>query len=111
VIRPGPERRVWARRGPTDLRKGFAGLAALVQGELGHDLVAGDVFLFISRNRRLLKLLVWDGTGLLLCSKRLARGQFARVWCGGLGGEVELSRAMLRQLLDGTDVTVHSALR
>ncbi len=74
MIRVPRGARVWARSGPTDLRKGFAGLAGVVQTEMGHDLLVGDLFLFISRNRRLVKVLQWDGTGLCLYSKRLGRG-------------------------------------
>ena len=104
-------RRVWVRSEPTDLRKGFAGLAALVQGEMGHDLVAGDLFLFISRSRRLLKLLAWDGTGLILVSKRLARGQFAEVWRHRQGERIELPLRTLHELLGGVDVTVADGWR
>ena len=103
--------RVWARSGPTDLRKGFAGLAALVQYEMGHDLLAGDLFVFISRDRQLLKLLAWDGTGLLLYSKRLAKGRFAEVWRHRHGERIELPLRVLHQLLEGADVTAAEAWR
>lgn len=68
MIRVQRGRRVWARDRPTDLRKGFAGLAGLIEQEMRHDLVKGDIFVFISRSRRLIKLLAWDGTGLVLYS-------------------------------------------
>jgi transposase len=105
MIRVARGHRVWARSQPTDLRKGFAGLAGLVQRELGHDLLAGDLFVFISRSRRLVKILQWDGTGLSLYSKRLGRGQFAEVWRHRHGDQIELTRRTLYQLLEGADVT------
>jgi hypothetical protein len=74
VIRTPRGVRVWARAAPTDLGKGFAGLAGLVEAELGHDLVAGNLFVFRSPRRRLVKVLRWDGTGLYLYGGRLARG-------------------------------------
>jgi len=76
-------------------------LAALVEHELGHDLVAGDVFLFISRNRRSAKVLLWDGTGLCLVCKRLARGRFTPLWERVKGEAIQLSQRELRLLLDG----------
>ena len=111
MIRFQRGRRVWIRSGPTDLRKGFAGLAALVQGEMGHDLVAGDLFVFISRDRRLLRLLAWDGTGLVLYSKRIARGRFAEVWRHRRGERIELPLSVLHELLAGVDVTVAEGWR
>ncbi len=76
----GARVRVFARTRPTDLRLGFAGLAGLVQGELGRDLLAGDWFLFVSKRRHSARVLCWDGSGLCLYSKRLAKGQFAAIW-------------------------------
>ncbi len=94
-------RRVFARAAPTDLRKGNTGLAALVEQELGRDLVQGDVFVFVSRNRRSAKALLWDGTGLCIVCKRLARGRFAPLWGRIEGGTVRLSHRELRLLLSG----------
>ena len=111
MIRVPRGRRVWAHRGPADLRKGFGGLAALVQRELGHDLVQGDLFLFLSRDRRMLKLLAWDGSGLVLVSKRLARGRFAEVWRHREADRIELSAGTLHQLLQGVDITVAEGWR
>jgi transposase len=94
-------RRVFARAAPTDLRKGYTGLSALVEQELGHDLIAGDVFVFVSRSRKSAKALLWDGTGLCIVCKRLARGRFAPLWGRIDGGSVRLSQRELRQLLSG----------
>lgn len=105
MIRPRRGCRVWARAAPTDLRKGFAGLAGLVQQEMKQDLLVGDLFVFVSRDRRLLKLLAWDGTGLVLYTKRLARGRFAEVWRSRDDQQIELSRGAMCQLLEGVDIT------
>ena len=72
--------RVWARTRPTDLRKGYNGLYGLVQNELGRDPLSGDLFLFVNRKRNSCKVLLWDGTGLCIFSKRLERGCFAKLW-------------------------------
>jgi transposase len=74
--------RVWAYGAPTDLRKGFDSLTALVEREMKLDVLSGDCFLFVSRNRHSAKVLLWDGTGLCVYQKRMARGPFAALWEG-----------------------------
>lgn len=72
--------RVWAYPAPVDLRKGYDGLYGLVVQGLKQDAMSGDLFLFVSESRKLCKVLVWDGNGLCIFQKRLARGQFAKLW-------------------------------
>ena len=97
--------RVWAYPAPADLRKGYDGLYGLVVSELGRDPLSGDCFLFTNRVRTRAKVLVWDGTGLWVMTKRLEQGTFA--WPKGV--EVENGRLSLRPealalLLDGVDL-------
>ncbi len=53
--------RVYAYGGPTDLRKGYDGLSALVTHTLGPDPLSGELHLFVSRNRKRAEVLLWDG--------------------------------------------------
>lgn len=59
-----------------DMRKGFEGLYGVVRDQLGADPLSGHLFLFSNRTRTRLKALVWDGSGLWMCSKRLEKGRF-----------------------------------
>ena len=59
-----------------DMRKSFDGLFGLVRDHLGQDPLSGHLFLFSNRSRTRLKALVWDGSGLWVCAKRLERGRF-----------------------------------
>ena len=59
-----------------DMRKGFEGLYGLVRDQLGADPLSGHLFLFSNRTRTRLKALVWDGSGLWVCAKRLEKGCF-----------------------------------
>lgn len=58
------------------MRKGFAGLSGLVREHIKHELMSGDVFIFINRRRDRIKLLMWDVTGFALYYKQLERGTF-----------------------------------
>ena len=95
------ERRVWLVAGVTDMRKGFDGLAALVQTQIAEDPFSGQLFVFRGRRGDRVKLLWWDGDGLCLFAKRLERGRF--VWPRAASGTVSLSTAQLSMLLEGID--------
>ncbi len=93
--------RVWLVAGHTDMRKGFDGLAAIVQATLAANPFGGHVFAFRGRRGDILKVLWFDGQGLLLLAKRLERGRF--VWPQADSGSVALSPAQLSMLLEGID--------
>ena len=93
--------RVWIVAGHTDMRKGFDGLAAMVQTALAANPFCGHVFVFRGRRGDILKVLWFDGQGLMLLSKRLERGRF--VWPQATSGSVSLTPAQLSMLLEGID--------
>jgi transposase len=76
-------------------------LAALVAQALAADVFAGDVFIFRSRRSDRLKLLIWDGSGLCLVTKRLESGAFT--WPTVRDGAVTLNPAQFRLLFTGMD--------
>ncbi len=86
---------------PVDMRKGFDGLSMLVQQVLNRDPFGGHVFVFRGKRSHLVKILVWDGTGLCLFAKRLEKGRF--VWPVTREGVVTLTPAQLSMLLEGID--------
>jgi transposase len=93
--------RVWLATGQTDMRKGFDGLALIVQETLKRDPHSGHLFVFRGRRGDLIKCLWWDGQGLCLFAKRLERGRF--LWPSAAGGAVTISVAQLGYLLSGID--------
>ena len=93
--------RIWLAAGMTDMRRGFDGLASIVQEKLAADPFAGHVFVFRGRRGDLVKLLWWDGDGLCLFAKRLERGRF--IWPKASEGSIHLSAAQLSMLLEGID--------
>ena len=68
---PSNRVRIMVATKPIDFRKGHDGLAALVSSVLRKDPFTGTVFVFRSRKADRLKLLYWDGTGLVMANKRL----------------------------------------
>lgn len=93
--------KVWLAAGVTDMRKGYASLAALAEKVLKRDPFAGHLFVFQGRRDDLIKVIWWDGQGACLFSKRLERGKF--VWPATKEGKVSLTPAQLAMLLEGID--------
>ena len=93
--------RVWLATGHTDMRKGFDGLALLVQEMLRRDPHNGHLFVFRGRRGSLLKVLWHDGQGMCLFAKRLEHGRF--IWPSPADGSVVISPAQLGYLLEGID--------
>ena len=98
---PPPGVRVWLAAGASDMRRGFDGLARQVQEALGQDPFSGQMFVFRGRRGDLVKVLWWDGQGLVLYAKRLERGRFT--WPQARDGAVSLTPAQLSMLLEGID--------
>ncbi len=93
--------RVWLATGHTDMRKGFPGLALLVQETLRRDPHSGHLFVFRGRRGDLIKVLWHDDQGACLFSKLLERGQF--LWPSPADGVVAITPAQLGYLLEGID--------
>ena len=100
----GPATRIYLAVGATDMRKGFEGLFGLVRDQLQCEPLSGHVFLFCNGRHNRLKLLVFDGSGLWVCAKRLEKGCFRWPQSGDADGKVVLSHEELALLLGGIDL-------
>src|SRR3546814_14277267 len=76
MIFPSNRVRIMVATKPVDFRKGHDGLAALVKNELRKDPFTGTVYVFRSRKADRLKLIYWDGSGLVMAYKRLEEHSF-----------------------------------
>jgi len=97
--------RIYLCTAPTDMRKGFDSLAALVRESLGHDPLSGHLFLFVGRERDRLKLLYWDSDGFAVWYKRIEEGKFRLPATNTTSHSVELKASELAMLLAGIDLT------
>lgn len=86
---------------PVDFRRGADSLAALVREQLEHDPFSGTLFVFRSKRADRLKIVAWDGSGLVLLWKRLEQGAFR--WPPISDGVMRLSASQFAALVDGLD--------
>lgn len=103
----GDTRRIFLARQATDMRKGCASLAAVVEHALGHNPYIGDIFVFVGKHKNRVKLIAWDRSGFWLCAKRLEQGTFAVPKGAAVengAGALPLSPAQIQLLLEGIDV-------
>jgi transposase len=98
-------RRVYLAVGATDLSKGFDGLYGLVRSRLEEDPMSGRLVVFCNPGRTRIKALYFDGSGLLLCAKRLARGRFDRPEEIEGIAKVAISATQFAALMDGLELT------
>jgi len=89
---------------PTDMRKSFDGLSAVVQNILGSNPLNGDVFIFINRRRDKIKLLHWQGISFTLYYKRLEEGTFEVPTYDPEAGSITLSYTQMVMLVDGLTI-------
>ncbi len=101
MIGPTGTVRVLVATKPVDFRKGADGLAALVRETMGADPFSGAVYVFRAKRMDRVKLVFWDGTGVVLVAKRLEDGEFR--WPKAQDGVIHLSAAELSALLEGLD--------
>lgn len=110
MIGPTGAVRVMVATKPVDFRKGMDGLAALVREAMQADPFCGTVYVFRAKRADRIKLIFWDGTGMVLVAKRLEDGKFR--WPGVQDAIMRLSAAELQALLEGLDWRrVHAAPR
>lgn len=90
-----PNLRIWLCTRPTDLRKSFDGLCAVVRGVFQADPLDGSLFLFVNRRGDRLKALWWDRDGLALFYKRLESGTFEVPSCEGESSSIQIDATEL----------------
>lgn len=114
MLIPNAKQRIYLASDPVDMRGGFDRLAGRVR-TAGLDLYGGHLFVFVSRRRTHLKVLTWDGSGLLVLYKRLSRRRFVLPDPKGPLGTVTLDPMHFATLLEGSETLgvrrSHSAKR
>jgi transposase len=94
--------RYFLYRAGTDMRKGFNGLSGLVRDHIRHELLSGDVFIFLNKRRDRIKLLVWDRNGFVVWYKVLEQGTFELP--AAEDDTLEMSWTDIQLLLEGIEI-------
>ena len=99
--------RVYVFLTPTDMRKSFNTLAALVK-ESGMDPLNGDIYVFANKAKNRFKILLWEKGGFWICAKRLEEGVFAVPFVNPFDQDkkylLEISLTELRLLIEGIEL-------
>ena len=90
---------IWLALGASDLRGGIDKLLALVVRGFALGAQAHHAYIFANRRADRLKVLVYDGAGMWLCTRRLQSGSFA--WPRQGAGSVNLTREQFDWLVAG----------
>jgi transposase len=98
IANPG---KIWLMVEPVDIRRGIDGLSVLVEQALQRSPCAGSAFVFCNRAGNRIKVLLWDGTGVWLCQRRLHQGRF--VWGRSDTDGMELTSSQWEWLIAGVD--------
>jgi transposase len=103
VLGLGAATRIYVATGGTDMRLGFDGLYALVEGQLQQDPRTGHLFLFANKRRDRMKIIFFDGSSLWVCARRMEQGRLH--WPSSEEGRMQLSREEFALLIGGIDLS------
>jgi transposase len=91
--------RIFIYQEPIDMRCGFEKLSHFVRDRMKNTIDQGHLYLFLGKNRRRIKALFFDGTGIVLLAKRIESGRFmAR---SELRDIIEITSIELKQIFNG----------
>jgi transposase len=106
MLSVGAAPRIWLCTVPTDMRCSFDGLSARVTQQLGENPLGGHWFAFLNRRATQIKVLGFEQGGYWIWSKRLERGQFARLLAGDGSMKRTLCATEFLALLEGVDMEI-----
>jgi transposase len=95
--------KIYVSKTPTDMRASYDSLFSKAKNVLNKDPFSGHLFLFINKKRTSCKCLYYDGTGLVIISKRMERGTFSKI-NPLFRGEVVLTQAEFSLFFEGTNL-------
>jgi transposase len=101
MIGLGAQHKYFVYSQAADMLKSFDGLSGLVRNQLDRDPLSGEVYVFLNRDRSIIKLLVWDRSGFSIFSKRLEQGSFEKPISDDKAAGLSLNWEQLVLILEG----------
>ena len=95
--------KIFICKGATDMRASYDSLFSKVKKLLDKDPMSGHLFVFINKRRTSCKCLYYDGTGLVIVSKRLEKSLFCKI-NPYHKGEIVLTQAEFNLFFEGADL-------
>lgn len=95
--------KIFVSKEPTDMRASYDSLFSKAKTVLEKDPFSGHLFLFVNSRRTSCKCLYYDGTGLVIISKRLERGTFSKI-NPMYRGEIVLTEAEFGLFFEGANL-------
>jgi transposase len=106
MLSVSPRVKIFFYNDVADLRRGYDGLASIVQDAMGEDPLSGSLFIFLNRRRNRIKLLYFDGDGYAIWMKRLEVGNFERPRAGeSESPRLQITAAQLALILEGIELS------
>lgn len=99
---PESNLQIWLYSQPTDMRKSYTGLSALVKNQLKENPLSGQLFVFINRRRTQIKVLYFDRSGYCIWMKKLEQGLFRYTLTSS--SKQRLNWTELKLLLEGIEL-------
>ena len=93
--------KIYVKPGATDFRKQINGLSIIVDEEMAHNPLNGNLYLFCNKARNRMKILYWDKTGFCMWLKRLEKNKFP--WPQTSDEALEIDSVKMQMLLSGID--------
>lgn len=90
---------IWLNLESADMRGGIDSLLSRVVRSFSGGATIHSAYLFTNKSANRLKVLVYDGAGIWLCTRRLQSGRF--VWPKNTSGQASISAQQLRWLIAG----------
>ena len=95
--------KIFISKEPTDMRASYDSLYSKLRNILDKDPMSGHLFVFINKSRTSCKCLYYDGTGLVIVSKRLEKSLFCKI-NPYHKGEIVLTQAEFNLFFEGADL-------
>jgi transposase len=97
MIQLTPQHKIFICLEPIDFRKGIDGIASICKNQMDIDPFSGIVCAFTNKRRIMVRLLIYDGTGFWLCSKRFSEGKLK--WWPATSEQAELVTPIQLQII------------